>query len=197
VAFAACERSVPAAAPAPPAATAAATAAETQQADPPVNPTAATIAEFQQRVKEYMDLHDKAAAGLPGPTRDATPAELVARQRTLEARIVPMRKQAKPGDVFGPDMQKFVRAYLGQLFKGPDGQKLKGVVMDENPVDVKYGVNSRYPDTVPLSTMPAQVLQALPKLPDGLEYRFIGRDLILFDTRAHLVVDFVPRVLPV
>ena len=137
----------------------------------------------------------RAWCGIRG--RDATPAQVVARQRTLEARIVPMRKGAKPGDIFVPEMQTFIRSYLGQLFKGPDGQKLKGVVMDENPVDVKYGVNSRYPDTVPLSTMPAQVLKALPELPDGLEYRFIGRDLILFDARAHLVVDFVPRVMPV
>jgi hypothetical protein len=197
----ACARSSPAAganAPPPPSpAPATAATSASQQADPGVNATAEMIAEFQKRVKDYMDLHQKAASGLPGPNKDASPAEVVAAQRQIEARIVPMRKGAKPGDIFVPEMQTFVRSYLAQLFKGPDGAKLKGVVMDENPVDVKYGINSRYPDSVPLSTMPAQVLKALPKLPDGLEYRFIGRDLILFDVRAHIVVDFIPKVLPV
>ena len=44
---------------------------------------------------------------------------------------------------------------------------------------MKLAVNSRYPDEVPLSTMPPQVLAMLPKLPDDLEYRFIGTRLIL------------------
>jgi hypothetical protein len=165
-------------------------------AQEPVNPTAATVADFQQRVKDYMGLHDKAAKGLPSPTKDATPAEIVQQQRELESRLLPLRHGVKPGNVFTPDMQAFLRKYLGQVFSGPEGRKLKSAVMDENPVYVKYAVNSRYPDTVPLSTMPAQVLQALPRLPDGLEYRFIGRDLILLDVRAHLVVDFVRDVIP-
>ena len=37
--------------------------------------------------------------------------------------------------------------------------------------------------------MPPQVLQALPKLPEELEYRFIGDRLILFDIHAHIIVD--------
>ena len=56
--------------------------------------------------------------------------------------------------------------------------------MDENPVDpvaLKLTVNGRYPDTVPLTTIPPQVLQTLPKLTEDLEYRFIGDWLILLD----------------
>ena len=71
--------------------------------------------------------------------------------------------------------------------------------MDENqasPSAVKLIVNSRYPDTVPLTTVPPQVLQTLPKLTEDLEYRFIGDSLILLDTHAHVIADFIEDVLP-
>ena len=37
-----------------------------------------------------------------------------------------------------------------------------GSIMDENPVGIKVTVNMRYPDEVPLSTMPPDLLAALP-----------------------------------
>ena len=64
--------------------------------------------------------------------------------------------------------------------------------MDENPMGVKIAVNDRYPDTIPLATMPPDILAALPKLPADLEYRFVGNRLIILDNKAHLIVDFVP-----
>ena len=48
---------------------------------------------------------------------------------------------------------------------GDPGQRIQG--------NVKLTVNGRYPDDSPLSTMPPQVLQTLPKLPEELEYRFV------------------------
>jgi hypothetical protein len=68
--------------------------------------------------------------------------------------------------------------------------------MDENPGTMKLRVNTRYPDTVPLSTVPPQVLQGLPDLPEEMEYRFIGNGLILNDVHAHLIADFVEDALP-
>jgi hypothetical protein len=71
--------------------------------------------------------------------------------------------------------------------------------MDENPIPAeasKLAVNIRYPDTVPLTTVPPQVLQTLPKLTEDIEYRFIGDQLILLDGHAHVIVDFIPDALP-
>jgi hypothetical protein len=63
--------------------------------------------------------------------------------------------------------------------------------MDENPMAARVAINERYPDTVPMSTMPPDVLSALPSLPDDLEYRFVGNRLILLDIRSHFVIDVV------
>ena len=58
---------------------------------------------------------------------------------------------------------------------------------------MKLAVNGRYPDEVPLSTVPPQVLTSLPKMPEELEYRFIRDNLILLDPHAHIIVDFMDR----
>jgi hypothetical protein len=68
--------------------------------------------------------------------------------------------------------------------------------MDENPVDIKVTVNGRYPDTVPVSTVPPQVLQTLPRLSEDMEYRFVGNRLVLFDVHAHIIADFIDDVFP-
>jgi hypothetical protein len=47
-----------------------------------------------------------------------------------------------------------------------------------------------------LATVPPLLLLRLPKLPEGLEYRFMGRDLILHDTTANIIVDFLRAAAP-
>ena len=56
---------------------------------------------------------------------------------------------------------------------------------------VKVAVNGRYPDAMPMSTMPPDMLAALPTLPEDLEYRFVGNRLMLLDVQSHLIIDFV------
>ena len=82
------------------------------------------------------------------------------------------------------------------MFKGADGKQLRASILDENPIGAAVSINGPYPDSIPLSTMPPQILNALPKLPEELEFRFIGERLILFDHHAHLIVDYVDRALP-
>jgi len=50
---------------------------------------------------------------------------------------------------------------------------------------------------VPLITFPPALLQSLPPLPEGLEYRFYGRHLILRDVKANIVVDMLRNIVPV
>ncbi len=36
------------------------------------------------------------------------------------------------------------------------------------------------------------MLAALPELPPDVHYRFLGRDLVLHDTRANIILDEIP-----
>ena len=49
---------------------------------------------------------------------------------------------------------------------------------------------------MPVSTVPPQVLQTLPKLSEDMEYRFIGDRIVLLDAHAHLIADFIDDALP-
>jgi len=55
---------------------------------------------------------------------------------------------------------------------------------------VLIDVNASYPAGAPFPSTPAPLLQTLPTLPRGLEYRIIGRDLVLLDSPANLIVDY-------
>ena len=64
------------------------------------------------------------------------------------------------------------------------------------PQSVVPKINADYPEKAPLATVPPLILRRLPTLPDGLEYRFMRRDLILRDSKANLIVDFVHEAVP-
>jgi hypothetical protein len=161
-----------------------------------VNPDAQAMAAFQERTKAYLQLRAAARKGLPALSGDATPEQLHEHQLALAARIREARRTAKPGDVLEPEARKVIRGLMERIFGGPDGAQLKADIMDENPGRIRIGINDRYPDGVPLSMVPPQVLAGLPKLPAELEYRFIGRALILLDTEAHIIVDLMDNAIP-
>jgi len=157
---------------------------------------AAALATMNERVSRYIELHTTIESRLPKLPQDATPLQIDTNQRAFEQRIREARKNAKPGDLFTPESQVVIKRLLATVFGGPDGQQLKASIMDEYSGSVKLAVNTRYPDSVPISTMPPQVLQTLPKLSEDLEYRFIGDNLIIFDVHAHVVADFIENAMP-
>lgn len=174
----------------------AAFAGRAQSMQPRVNPDAALAVEFTKRVDAYVELHKKAADKLPALPKEAMPQQIDTHQRQLNQEIERARGRAQPGDIFAKDIRAYFRRQLEGAFAGVEGRKLRETIMDENPGPIRLRVNGRYPDTVPLTTMPPKVLAALPKLPPMLEYRFIGERLILLDVPAHLVVDFIEDALP-
>jgi hypothetical protein len=163
---------------------------------PAVNPDAQTLADFQERVKEYVELHRKLESTLPPLPKDATPQQIDTHERALAKLLQQARRDARPGDLFTPAMRELVRRLIGQVMSAPGGKGVKASILDEYTGSVRLRVNGRYPDTVPLSTVPPQVLQQLPQLPEDLEYRFVGDRLILLDPHAHVIADYIERVLP-
>lgn len=165
-------------------------------ASPQTTAETAAYAEFRKRVDIYLEVHRRAQKKAPGRPTDATPEAIDRHQRALAEAIRQERAAAKRGDIITPESEKAMKAVLLRVFGGPDGRQLKASIMDENPGPVKISINGRYPDEVPLSTVPPQVLASLPKLPKEIEYRFVGDDLILLDVQAHIVIDFIADALP-
>jgi hypothetical protein len=172
----------------------------TQRVVGPLSPAdAQALATMNDRLKQYVDLHIKIERTLPKLPKEATPQQIDKNQRALERLLREARATAKPGDIFTPEARPVIKRLLATVFGGPDGKQLKASIMDESqaaPSAAKLTVNARYPDIVPLTSVPPQVLQTLPKLTEDLEYRFIGNSIILLDAHAHVIADFIEDVLP-
>jgi hypothetical protein len=169
---------------------------EARTAQPGQTPDPKVIADFTDRVRVYVELHQKLEATVPRLPKGATPEQIDANERALATLIRSARADAKRGDVFTPAMTAYLKGLLKRVFATPAGRQLRASIMDEYPGRITLQPNGRYPDTVPIASMPPEVLAALPKLPEELEYRFVGEQFILLDPHAHLIVDFVPAALP-
>ena len=164
-----------------------------------VNPNdanAAIIKDFLKRVDGYVAIHKKQEATLPALPKQTNPQQIDTHERALAKLIQAARTGAKQGDLFTPGMQRLVRRLLVPIFAGADGAHVRDEILDkESKASVTLTPNGRYPDDIPVSTVPPQVLQNLPKLPEDMEYRFVRQNLILFDPHAHIIPDWVPQAL--
>ena len=80
--------------------------------------------------------------------------------------------------------------------KGEDGPETKASIAGhDKPPAVPLKVNAKYPESAPLPTVPPNLLARLPQLPEDVEYRIVGKDLILRDVDANIIVDFIPNAI--
>ena len=164
---------------------------------PRVNADAQLSVDFLKLVEAYLDLHRKRESTLPKLSDKPAPAEIDTHERALARLIAQARPTAQQGDILTRDIRAYFRRQITRALSGPDAAAIKDSIREENLGRVRVRVNARYPDNVPLSTMPPQILAALPKLPaDDIEYRFLGERLILLDVHAHMVVDYMDDAIP-
>jgi hypothetical protein len=155
------------------------------------------IASFQQQVKQYLDVVKQAEVGVPKGKSKQGIESLTARRKGLAASVKAARSSAKQGDIFTPDAAPVFRRLLAQTLAGPNGNRIKQSMRHAEPVlGAGVGVNESYPSGVPLQSTPASLLLNLPPLPKGLEYRVVDHALLLRDTEANVVADFLPDAFP-
>jgi len=160
--------------------------------DKPVNPQAAILADFKDRLDKYVELRNKADDSAPKQKKTPEPSEIKDAQHALGERVGVARKGAKQGDIFSPDIAAHFRRLLRPEVKTAGARDL---IKDDNPGNIPFKVNGPYPEKEPLSTVPPKVLASLPDLPKDIEYRFVGKHLILRDARANLIIDYIPNAI--
>ena len=143
------------------------------------------LADFTTRIEAYAQLRASLEQGLPPLKVTDNPGEIQRAERLLAERIRRARAGARRGDIFTEDIRRGFR----QLLRPVTNAATCALIEDDNPGEFKYRINSEYPKDKPLSTVPAAMLAVLPLLPDDVFYRFLGRDLILHDSRANVILD--------
>lgn len=166
-----------------------------KQNPPATNPDAKEIAEFQRRIKEYADLHDKLENTLPPIPKNPAAEQVTNHQRALERLLLRARAGAKHGDIFTEPIRAYFRRQIARVLEGPAGRSVRESILEEDTRAVRIRVNSRYPADVPRSSVPAQILLVLPRLPEQVEYRFVGERLVLLDVHSYTVVDYIDQAL--
>ena len=155
----------------------------------------ATQQDFQSRVSKYYDLRNKLGAGDTKQTDSAKDAK--ARQEQLARNIQKQRSTAKHEDIFTDKIGEMLKRNLKATFRAGNGERIRTSLSHSEPVPkIALHVNQVYPEQVPLQSTPPTILMNLPRLPKGLEYRFVGRDLILYDSATNLIVDYLHEALP-
>ena len=143
------------------------------------------VLDFNALVLSYFEMRTLLQAGLPVRRVTDDPDEIIKAEQALARRIREARHDARIGAIFTPPISaEFRKILLPEMTP----TTLAGI-MDDNPGMFSHPVNGTYPKRRTLSTMPGAILAVLPALPDGLEYRFLGHDLILHDTRANIILD--------
>jgi hypothetical protein len=159
-----------------------------------VNPQAEVMAQFSQRVASYLELQKKVEGKLPAQKETNDPEQIKAHVTALATGIRAARAGAKAGDLFNGAAEQFRRI----IRQDAQSRSVRDAfaAMQEVPKNTPPRVNADYPETAALATVPPLILTRLQRLPDGLEYRFMGRDLILRDSKANLIVDILHEAVP-
>jgi hypothetical protein len=154
-----------------------------------------TQEDFESRVSKYYDLRNKLGGKETQQTNSAQDAK--SRQDQLAAKVRDQRATAKHEDIFSDKITELFKRQLKSSYRGGNGARITTSLAHAEPVPkMKLQVNSPYPEQAPLQSTPPTILQNLPRLPKGLEYRFVGRDLILYDSATNLIVDYIHEALP-
>jgi hypothetical protein len=162
-----------------------------------VNPDSQILSDFSHRVNDYVKIHKAAQSEIhrPKPTNSSEAIEHY--EHHLAHRIREARRGTLEGNVFTPAIAAEFRRLLGIAMQGSEAARIRRSLQSAAPVRIHLlRVDSEYPAGVPLQSMPPSLLLNLPSLPPEVEYRIVGRDLVLRDIEANLVVDFIPNAIP-
>ena len=168
-----------------------------QRETKPPDPVAAAFADFDKRVGAYIELRKRLvdSVGELDPTRSQ--AEIATRATGLAQAIVAARAQAKPGDIFTPEIASVFATLIKEEYRRRADTVLetREDQQDELP-DFVPQVNQTYPTTYPLATFPPALLPLLPPLPEHVEYRVVQNYLVLRDVEANVIIDVMPNAVP-
>lgn len=155
----------------------------------PANPDSAILADLNARLDKYVHLQRALLKDAPLEETE-NPSDIIVRQEVLASKIRHIRKNARQGDILTPQVAAMFRRLMYPELKGAEGRETKAEIKEDAPT-VMLKVNATYPASQPLSTVPPNLLANLPQLPPDVEYRVVGRHLLLRDVDANIMVDYI------
>jgi hypothetical protein len=168
------------------------------QAPPAVQQPAETAAltDYNAAIEEYLKIHRGLKGEVPVLTVTTSAREISMAADTLAAAIQRARPRARTGDLLNPAVAQIVKVRLRTALAGVDPATFVITINDEPTLKGPPRIHMRYPAASSMATIPPHLLDVLPPLPNELEYRFLGRALVLRDREAALIIDYISDALP-
>ena len=157
---------------------------------------AAAIQVFLQNVDRYVTLRTEAASTIPA-ARAFDPWAFLFRVEKLSEAIRARRSDARVGDIFTFEVRIALRAIIDRSICAQGltaDEVIRGIEEETVPGALPPAINKPFPWQFE-AMMPPYLLAHLPKLPRGIQYRIVGRDLVLIDLESTLVVDILREAL--
>jgi hypothetical protein len=152
---------------------------------------------FELAVEDYVSLHHRLERAWPPGWFLTDPEQAEMAAENMRAALRDARPQAAPGNVFTPEVADVFRFRIANALRHGTLAHMTTIWPPEGAEDAdrwRPEINQPVPWGVSAARWPA--LSVLPPLPPELAYRFIGRDLVLVDVHANLVVDILDLALP-
>ena len=154
------------------------------------------IKTFDGHVKDYLKQRGAVKKKLKPLSKDATPEQIDAYQKSFVKELQAMRAGTKQGYIYSPQFTEYVRSVIKTEFPPKDKAEIKEVILEAETKGVPLKVNYPYPESKELSQVPPTLLLKLPQLPKEVKYRFVGRHLLLVDSDNSMIVDYTLNALP-
>jgi hypothetical protein len=149
-------------------------------------------------VNYYAAVQRMVVASLGPPLMWSDGEQILRQQRRYANAMREARPGAREGGFFTPAISRYFRDRIDAIVQ-ETGFDVMTAFEAPDPDEVVIMAVPRAAEAVPWNAGPVMwpsMLAGLPQLPPELEYRFLGRHLILVDVLANVVVDVLYDALP-
>ena len=154
------------------------------------------LAGFRTALDTYVALRTRIRSEVPPLRVTPNAKEIAERSDALANAVTRARRSATQGQFFNAEAGAAIRRNLAAALSAGDEPGIRELMNEDMTSFSGVRVHARYPVGFVMASTPPTLLHALPPLPPQLEYRFIGRSLILRDIEAAMIVDYLPDALP-
>ena len=156
----------------------------------------AALKQFDEAVAKYMALRRSIRSEVAGPVKNSTSSQVTNASDALAGAIERARQGAQVGAIFNAQAAAIIKRRITDTVRTQKLIPVLADIDDEGKTGPMPKVHLRLPVSAQMATMPPSLLEVLPALPKELEYRILGRYLVLRDVDASLILDYIPAAVP-
>lgn len=153
----------------------------------------AALKVFTSRVDGYVQMHRRLEGPIPPLAASKDMDEVHRLMDALRARLRTERVGQGQGYLFTPEVALVFRKAIASTLTRRDLTDIIEDVEEHSPADLPPPrVNEALPEESPFISIPPRLFTKFPALPPELRYVVLGKDLLVWDHHANMVVDVAP-----